>query len=537
MPEHLKALVVILALATAVFAFSSRPATAVAMNASDFTRRRNLWFAITLVAFLAHNFWFYIVATALLLLYALPREQNKLALYYFLLFAVPAFPGKISGLGVINYFFTIDYLRLLSLAVLLPASLSLTKIHEVEKFGRLLPDKLLAGYLVLQFGLMLTASTFTDALRHGVFYGFLDVFLPYYVASRLPKDLVQFRDILTGFVIAALILAPLGAFEYAKHWLLYSNLEGVLGSLDWGYGVYLEREGLRALASVGQPIVLGYVMAVALGFLLLLSKSISSRVVWGLGVATLLAGLFAPLSRGPWVGAVAILICFIATGPSPSKGLARLGALALVGLPAFLLTPAGEDIVSRYLYGIGDTTANVLYRQRLLEMSLEVISRNPLFGAFDFLYSPEMQQMKQGTGIIDLVNSYLAIALYSGLVGLSLFVGFFVAATVAIFNGMRELPDRNEETYLLGRVLLSTLLGILVIIFTVSSIVVIPVIYWSVAGLCVAYAQMLRIAKLPATAPTPAQRAKAGLHIGTGNSPSPTTKVCRHKRIGGLQWA
>lgn len=536
MPEHLKALVVILVLATVVFALAGRTATALAANVTDFARRRNLWFAITLVAFLAHNFWLYIIATALLLLNALPKEHNKLALYYFLLFAVPAFPGKITGLGVINYFFTIDYLRVLSLAVLLPAFLSLRKQPEKVTFGRLLPDKLIATYLVLQFGLMLTASTFTDALRHGVFYGFLDIFLPYYVASRLPTDLAEFRDILMGFVIAALILAPLSAFEYAKHWLLYSNLESALGSIDWGYGVYLNREGLRALASVGQPIVLGYVMAVAIGFFLLLNKSISSRLVWGFGMTALLAGLAAPLSRGPWVGAVAILVVFIATGPSPGKGLARLGALALVGIPMFLLTPAGEDIVSRYLYGSGDTAANVLYRQRLLEMSLDVISRNPFFGAFDFLYSSEMQQLKQGTGIIDLVNSYLAIALYSGLVGLSLFVGFFFVAMAGVYRGMRELPDRNEGTYLLGRVLFSTLLGILVIIFTVSSIIVIPVIYWSVAGLCVAYAQMLGRAKLPAPAPTPSRRVTTALCIETANSPSPTTTFGSHKPIGGVQW-
>lgn len=40
--------------------------------------------------------------------------------------------------------------------------------------------------------------------------------------------------------------------------------------------------------------------------------------------------------------------------------------------------------------------------------------------------------------------------------------------------------------------LLATLIGILVIIFTVSSITFIPVVYWSVAGLGVAYIQMVR---------------------------------------------
>jgi hypothetical protein len=41
-------------------------------------------------------------------------------------------------------------------------------------------------------------------------------------------------------------------------------------------------------------------------------------------------------------------------------------------------------------------------------------------------------------------------------------------------------------------VLLATLIGILVIIFTVSSITFIPVVYWSIAGLGVAYIQMVR---------------------------------------------
>lgn len=40
--------------------------------------------------------------------------------------------------------------------------------------------------------------------------------------------------------------------------------------------------------------------------------------------------------------------------------------------------------------------------------------------------------------------------------------------------------------------LLATLTGILVIIFTVSSITFIPVVYWSIAGLGVAYIQMVR---------------------------------------------
>lgn len=124
-----------------------------------------------------------------------------------------------------------------------------------------------------------------------------------------------------------------------------------------------------------------------------------------------------------------------------------------------------------------------------------MIQRNPLFGSFDFRNTPEMQSMIQGEGIIDIVNTYINLALRVGLVGLTLFVGFFVSILFGLRKALRAFPDRNDEGRLLGRALLATLLGILVIIFTVSSITVIPVVYWSIAGVSVAYIQMVRRAR------------------------------------------
>jgi hypothetical protein len=62
-----------------------------------------------------------------------------------------------------------------------------------------------------------------------------------------------------------------------------------------------------------------------------------------------------------------------------------------------------------------------------------------------------------------------------------------------------------HENRTLGQMLLSTLLGIQVIIFTVSSVTVIPVIYWSVAGVGVAYVRMLKVAKAPVNEPATAR--------------------------------
>jgi O-antigen ligase len=520
MPEHLRALVVILALATAVFVFAKKPACALASTTGDFERRRNLWFAITLTAFLAHNFWIYIIVAAILLLLTLPREPNKLAMYFLLLFAVPAVSAEITGLGVIKHFFAIHYLRLLALAVLLPAFLFLWTKPDTQRFGRSLPDKLIAGYIILQVLLMLTVTTFTNTLRHGVFYAFIDVFLPYYVASRSLKNLQGFRDALTAFVIAALVLSAIGAFEFARHWLLYTSLEDALG-VHWALSSYLARgDSLRALASTGHPIVLGYVMAVALGFSLYLRKSVANPMLWGLSVVLLMAGLLASLSRGPWIGAAAILLVFVATGPSAGLRFAILGLLGTIFVPVLLISPIGETIIDHLPFVGTVDESNVTYRQRLLELGIQVVLQNPVFGAFDFIYSPAMQELKQGQGIIDIVNSYLGVALSSGLVGLSLFSGIFIAVAVSILKGMRNVTDKNDERYLLGQALLSVLLGIMIIIFTVSSISVIPVVYWSVAGLGVAYARMLAPAKVPGVArPAGLQRAPivSGSHLKNRN--------------------
>ena len=100
--------------------------------------------------------------------------------------------------------------------------------------------------------------------------------------------------------------------------------------------------------------------------------------------------------------------------------------------------------------------------------------------------------MRQGQGIIDVVNTYIGVALNYGFVGLGLFVAFFAVTLLGIYRAMRSIPDKNSEEYLLGRVLLATLLAIVVIIFTVSSISIIPIVYFSVTGMGGAYVIMVR---------------------------------------------
>jgi O-antigen ligase len=490
MPEHLRALIVIFGLACIVFAFARRPAADLILT-SDFTRRRNLWLALTVLAFISHSFWLYAALTTIVLTVAHRREQNPLALFFILLFLIPPASAEISGLGLINYLFALDHVRLLAFLVLLPAFFMLRKQADTLPFGRAWPDKLLALHLVLSALLYLRETTLTDTLRQ-MFYLFTDVFLPYYVASRALKQLAEFKDALLAFALAAMVLALIGVFEYSRHWLLYSSLVDAMG-LNWGMSNYLGRGGsLRASASTGHAIALGYSISVAIGFYLFLHAGVRSRLQQRLGALLLGAGLFAALSRGPWVGTAAMIAVFIATGRQAAKRLILLGLASVLALGLLSIIPGGNKLIDLLPY-IGTTEKeNITYRERLLENALIVIQRNPVLGSVDFMETPEMKSMIQGQGIIDLVNTYLIVALNSGLIGLAIFVGFFMSIALGIYRSLRTFPDKDDESLRLGRALLATLAGVLITITTLSNILAIPVIYWSLAGVGVAYIQMVR---------------------------------------------
>lgn len=490
MPEHLRALIVILILAGLVFMLARRSCSALA-GRQTCDHWRNLWLVLTLIAFLAHNFWLYVLAAALILSIAAKRESNLAARFFLLLFLIPAASVQIPGFGIINYLFSIDHILLLELVILLPALIHLQGRGDTLRFGRMAADKILAAYLLLMAVLQFRDATITGLMRD-VFYLFVNVFLPYFVISRSVKTIQDFRGALTAFVLAALVLAAIGIFEGIKHWLLYKSLLGAL-DLHWGYSGYLGRaDMLRAQGTAGHAIALGYVMVVGLGLMLYLKEIMPEKLAGRAGLALIAGGLASSLSRGPWVGAALMIFVFTATGPNALRRLFLLSLSVLLISGVLIVLPGGDKIID-LLPWIGSVEkGGIEYRERIFDGALITIMRNPLFGAVDFTKYPEMQSLIQGEGIIDIVNTYLLIALKYGLVVMGLFIGFFALIVWGIFKQIRRLPDDDRESRLIGRALLASLIGILATLSTVSNITVIPVVYWSFAGLGVAYVRMLR---------------------------------------------
>ena len=75
-----------------------------------------------------------------------------------------------------------------------------------------------------------------------------------------------------------------------------------------------------------------------------------------------------------------------------------------------------------------------------------------------------MEYLRQGLGIIDLVNTYAEVALFYGLCGLSLFVGFILVGLYKAFRLARINLHSDPDLASLGISLVACILGTLVMI-------------------------------------------------------------------------
>jgi O-antigen ligase len=494
MVASIKALVVVLAIATLVFRLG-RPIVARFSSDLDFSRRRNVWFALTVVAFLSPNFWLFVLVATPVLIWAGRKDSNPIAFYLLLLHVIPDIPVGIPTIWI-NQLFDLDNYRLLSLCVLLPTA------QRVKRSGTAAdsPGFTSMDYLLLAFGILQILTYVplslpnqvplpdspTNVLRRAFLF-VVDVYVLYYVVSRTCTSRRAIADAMATFCLASVVMALIGVFESLRHWLLY---DGIITrwstSVISGYS-YTRGGFVRAQASAGHALALGYLLAIAFGFWLYLRsglKSTSSRIG---GALTLWLGLVASYSRGPWIGAAATYMAFAALGPRGLSRLIKAIVIAILLLGALSLTPPGERLINAvpFLGGTTVSDSSVTYRHRLAERSWELIQEHPLLGDGSVLF--KMEDLRQGEGIIDLVNTYAEIALFYGLVGLSLFVGFAIVALLKIYSVAKNVARSDPDFGMLGISLAATMLGVLLMLENTSLILALPIMFYVLAGLAAGY--------------------------------------------------
>jgi hypothetical protein len=486
MTASLKELFVVLAIAWAIFRFA-KPVALLFCTQDEFSRRRNAWFAVTIAAFLCPSFWlFCLVATVILVLVG-RKESNPGALYLMLMYVVPGFSWRVPMVGI-SYLVNLDFQMLLSLCVMAPAALRVLKSkQQPSRFERM--DFYLLAYLALTSmyfilpeisrGVLMT-PTLTDSLRRA-FESLVEIYVPYFVISRSRANTQRVQDILTAFCLSCAVMAAIGTFEWAKHWLLYGEMRNHWGS---EYNSYLMRaDSIRAMASAGHPLVLGYLLAVAFGIWLSLKTLVLSKLSRNAVIALYWLGLLAAYSRGPWIGAILIYFVYVLLSHRSVSKLVKAAAVSVLVALMVAISPFGNKIAKVIPFFGGTVDAeNITYRQRLLDRAWQIVQDSPFLG--DQYAFAKMQDLRQGEGIIDLMNGFVNILLDNGFVGLLLFLSFIMIGVFKAWKLSRERVGVSVELNTIGASLVACIIGTLFMMWVGGLIVSTTCILVALASAC-----------------------------------------------------
>lgn len=313
---QLKALVVVLALATVVFMLA-KPVCLRFTAPEDFARRRLVWYVLTITGFMSPSFWLYVLIAAPMLAWAAKKDSTPVAIFLLFIFVIPTVTVEIPSIGI-KRLFDLNNWRLLGLVVLLPAVVARLQDRTPGQPLRLSSmDVLLLLYGALQLVLFMPYESLTNTARRGFLF-MLDTYLVFFACSRLLTSRRSLGDAMGALCLSAAIMAPMATFESLRFWLLYTDIANRWGDPN-EFAWLMRGSSLRSMVSTGHAITLGYMMAMAMGCWLYLKSSQSGK--WtNLGVLFLLScGLVFSYSRGAWLAAVLVGVIFVVLGSVDRK--------------------------------------------------------------------------------------------------------------------------------------------------------------------------------------------------------------------------
>ncbi len=300
-------------------------------------------------------------------------------------------------------------------------------------------------------------------LRQAAMYMVVYV-IPVYIVTRSARNAVEWRTLLTAMAGFGLILAVIVFYEARSTWPLYASMVPRFG-ID--VNVFVKWRGglMRAYGPMSEATNMGFVLVICFAAALAVRRSFVSNLAYIAVVSIIAIGSLAPQSRGGMIG---IAVAFIVSS-FYRRGIAGMGQLGLAGL---LLS--GAYATATMIGSIGDQISTSLneasgsgdYRTELLRRGMQEFWKSPLFGEDFAIVVSRMQDMVQGEGIVDFVNTYLYFALFSGAIGLVIFCIAFIIPGGRLFQIRRLLPPASAERELAGFCLALLVSSAVMLMFT-----------------------------------------------------------------------
>jgi len=491
-----KELAVALVISVATFALA-RPIALNFCSPRDYSRRRNGWLALTAAVFLAPNFWIFAAISAPLLIFLRRKESNPSAMFVFLMYAVPPGFVVIPMVGL-SYLLRLDFHLLLSLCVMTPVALQLLSAQRprtsqgpaVMDLCLILYCALAAAHYVLPEvspGILMT-PTAAESVKRAVVSLFTLV-VPYFVISRSIQDRRRVLETLAFYCLGCALFSTIAIFESARHWLLYNEVVARWSSNPQVTTYGLRGQSIRAVASTGQPLALGLLLAVAFGIWLGLQAYLKSRLPRLIVAGVFCGGLIAAYARGAWMGAAFMYFALAALRPRALSKIVKASLVAVLFAMVVAATPLGGRISQVLpLFGGETDTQDILYRHELFDRGWQIVAQSPLLGDPHALL--KMQHLRQGQGIIDLVNGYLLILLNDGVIGLGLYMSFMLGGFMKAWGTSRRVVETDPKYSLVGGSLAASICGVLLIM---AGDGMLDLVMCVLSALAVAYSEVSRL--------------------------------------------
>ena len=360
--------------------------------------------------------------------------SNKIAYFFGIVFSMSYFGGVHLNPGV--DLGSLTHPRVLIITVLLPLVIFTPPDRDVRRFN--LIDAITLGFFAWIILINLRIPSITGMLRQDLWL-IIDFLIPYFAIRRYSNN---YGLLLAALAFSLFSQSAIGVAEAVLKWHLHTEVEGIAGFADPVSGAYKYRGSfLRAHASYMNALIFAlfanFAFACSIIYLRKIGISIpntySKLAAWGaVGITAL--GTASTGSRAGISGSVIIvllsfiLLWAIQRRRNPKKAL----VVVVIAFGVGLLTVGQEFLLKEFPY-----------RMRLLDVGGEVIMSNPLVGNQYFIEDPRMQVLHLGEGIIDIVNTYLDIALNYGLPAMILFIIAILCCLSRLYDSLRFVSDEK----------------------------------------------------------------------------------------------
>jgi putative inorganic carbon (HCO3(-)) transporter len=351
-----------------------------------------------------------------------------------------------------------------------------------------LPTTLLDRPLLLFFAVMLLASLFSPEVLNSL-AGYRKLWLvgAFFVSATLIHDHKEAERLITLLVIAASVVAAYGIVQHYIGIDLNKQLRGMPPALDpYWFG---RAEGWRTKGFHPSGITFAHNLLFPLTFATVwLSRAgmaVRQRLWLSLGWGLMVFALLFSLTRGVWLAYLVVLALLgIIRG-----GRTLVGVTGGAGLLVIFLMSAGAGVQER-LWSTFNFVQN-LPRSQIWQANIDMIKERPVlgwgYGNYRKFRDPFYAQHPEANHTGHAHNTFLQVAVDSGLLGLTAFLFFFWSLLRMGWETYQRIPPETEplRCFVLGAVL--SIVGFLIGGVTQHNFgdAEVVVVMWAVSGVIV----------------------------------------------------